>query len=70
MLKDYGMLAGNSRRKSPFLRDTDDHAIRLKRVPLTQAQNHKTGYNVEKIMTIMSRVPRVALTLRGWFEKK
>ena len=46
MLKDYGMLAGNSRRKSPFLRDTDDHAIRLKRVPLTQAQNHKAGYNV------------------------
>ena len=46
MLKDYGLLAGNSKRKNPFLQDADDHVLRLKRVPLTQAQKHKAGYNV------------------------
>ena len=38
MIKDYGMLAGNSKRKAPFQQDKDDHIMRLKRVPMSLAQ--------------------------------
>ena len=46
MIKDYGMLAGNSKRKAPFQQDRDDHIMRLKRVPMSLAQKHRSGYNV------------------------
>ena len=46
MIKDYGMLAGNSKRKAPFQQDKDDHIMRLKRVPMSLAQKHTSGYKV------------------------
>ena len=46
MIKDYGLVAGNSKRKAPFLQDKDDHIIRMKRVPMSLASKHRAGYNI------------------------
>lgn len=46
MIKDYGVLAGNSKRCAPFQKDKDDHIMRMKRVPISFAQKNISGYNV------------------------
>ena len=38
MIKDYGLIAANSKRKAPFFEDRDDHRLRLKRAPIQQAR--------------------------------
>ena len=60
MIKDYGLLAANSKKQAPFQKDTDDHVMKLKRVSMSNAHSQRAGYNVMLSDIASPRESRVA----------